>query len=155
MTRYVIAAILLLVAVFGLPSLRPAKVNPAPPLSVDMREAVRPLLPVVAKMTAIDRFWMQEAYLNAARIVRADLTVAEPAITTTGKARAVHVTVLDFVWRGLAGNQPGKYPDMSTAIESAFVSVVGDKERPMTPELTEKLAALFEAIAWAGLGKDG
>ena len=154
MIRYVIAAILLLVAVLGIPSRKTAQVDvPTPP--VDMQEVIKPLLPVVAKMSVIDRFWMQEAYTNAARIVRADRTVAEPAITTTGKARAVHVTVLDFVWRGLAGNQPGKYPDMSAAIESAFVSVVGDKERIMTPELSEKLAALFDAIAWAGLGKDG
>lgn len=123
--------------------------------SVEMREAVLPVVRAVSSLSSIDRLWLQHIYTNAAKVVVADGALPDPSIETTDGLRAVHLAILSFIWRGMADNQPGKYPGLKDAIESAFTSTLGDSRRQMTPELRTKAAALFDAIAWAGLGKDG
>lgn len=158
MTRWIrVAAAVLLAAyaAFGVPDVRPA----GQPASVsdpsrEMKVQVQPVLSVVRNMSPIDRLWLQYIYSNAAKVVRAD-QVSEPAVvTSTEGLRAIHVAILKFIWKGMAGNPPGKYEKLSSAIEKVFADTIGDKQRELTPELREKACEMFDAIAWAGLGKD-
>jgi hypothetical protein len=150
--RLLIAGALVIYAVMG--------GVPGPTLSVrepstQMKAEVSPVAKVVAGMSSIDRLWLQYIYQNASRVVQADGDSQSPTIVTTDGLRAVHVAILQFIWKGLADNSPGKYPALKDAIETVFTSTLGDARRPVTPELRAKAAELFDAIAWAGLGKDG
>lgn len=156
-----IAVALVFVAVAGVPRFEsshdstPVPVNVKEPSAV-MQNAVRPVVSAVSKMSMPDRLWLQYIYTNAARVVREDgLAASGPVIETTDGLRGVHIAILRFIWKGLADNAPGKYPSLRDAIESAFDEALGTSRRSLTPELRAKAAELFEAIAWAGLGKDG
>lgn len=154
--RLALAAALVAVAFGGVTLPLPSAVT----LSVkepseSMKPQIKPVIRAVSEMNAIDRLWLQYIYVNAARIVEQDGESREPSMETTEGLRAVHLSVLAYIWRGLADNKPGKYPQLKDAIESAFNGVIGDDHREMTTELRRKAAELFEAIAWAGLGKDG
>jgi hypothetical protein len=159
--RVAIAVALAFLAVAGVPQFEsgptpaPAPVRVQEP-SPEMRAAVRPVVLAVSSMSMIDRLWLQYIYTNAARVVQEDGTAeAGPVIATTDGLRGVHIAILRFIWKGLAENEPGKYPALRDAIESAFDTAIGKSRRPMTPELRAKVVELFGAIAWAGLGKDG
>jgi hypothetical protein len=156
----VIAAIRLTVAaclvwyVVGLPSVprvspRPAVVQP----EKEMRDIVRPVTAAVAGMNAVDRLWLKTIYENAARVVREDGEEQPYVIETTAGLREIHIAILKFVWKGLADNEPGKYPGLAEAISEAVTSAVGLDQRPLTPELRDRASKVFEAIAWAGLGE--
>jgi hypothetical protein len=154
--RRALAAALFVFALGGLPL-------PGPSIAVlsvkepteSMKSEIKPVARAVSSMSAIDRLWLQYIYQNAAKIVTQDGESSEPSMDTTDGLRAVHISVLAYIWRGLADNQPGKYPQLKDAIEAAFDGTIGDDRRVLTPELRAKAAELFEAIAWAGLGKDG
>jgi hypothetical protein len=156
--RVAIAAAVAFVAIAGVPQFetdsRPSVQIQEP--SLEMRAAVRPVVQVVSSMSMIDRLWLQYIYTKAAKVVEEDGTAETgPVIATTDGLRGVHIAILRFIWKGLAENEPGKYPALRDAIESAFDTAVGQSRRPLTPELRAKVVELFGAIAWAGLGKDG
>lgn len=157
MKRLRIIAALLLAAygAFGLPSLpqRTSSVAVTEP-SKDMKTTVKPVVRAVAKMSPIDRLWLQTIYTNAAKVVAADGIVDPQVISTTEGLRAVHVAILKYIWRGMAENPPGEYEGLSEAIESVIDEVLGDEQKGLTPELRAKAVEVFDAIAWAGLGKD-
>jgi len=119
-----------------------------------MKTAVQPVVRVVKDMSPLDRLWLQNVYLNCARVVAADGIVEEPTLTTTESLRAVHVAVLGFIWKGMANNSPGKYPGLSEAINGVLSEVIGEESQQLTTEKRQKAVDLYEAIAWAGLGKD-
>jgi hypothetical protein len=141
-------------AVFGAPSLP----SPSPSLfvvkepSVEMKAQVREVAKVASQMSAIDRLWLNYIYTNAAKVVEAD--GLDSVITTTEGLRAVHVGILKFIWKGMAGNPPGKYEGLSSSIEQVFVRTIGDDRRTLTADLRRRACEMFDAIAWAGLGKD-
>lgn len=156
-TRHIAAAVLLAVGVCGLPSLSVPRVSSSITIeepSEKMKSAVRGVAKVAARMNSIDRLWFQSIYRNASVVMRADGLCDEPVMTTMSSARAVHVAILEFIWRGLANNPSGKFDGLSEAVEDAFSTVVGDEHRAMTPALRAELSSLYDAIAWAGLGKD-
>jgi hypothetical protein len=168
--RLIAALLLAAYAVFGLPAIDlklPAKpvtpVSPVVPVTPEadnktpedqMKQAVMPVVRVVSKMSIDDRLWLQSIYENMSRVVTADGIINDSSITTTGDLRAVHVLVLRFVWKGMASNSPDKYPGLKAAIEQAVTDTLGSEDRQMTPELRRKAAEVFNAIAWAGLGRD-
>jgi hypothetical protein len=160
MTRLRTVAAILLVAygAFGLPSLHMqlgqgnAIVVKEP--SEAMKATVKPVIRVVSKMSPLDRLWLQTIYSNAAKVVAADGIVDPQVIVSTEGLRAVHVAILKYIWRGMAENPPGEYEGLSEAIENAIGEVIGDDQRSLTPELRAKAVEVFDAIAWAGLGKD-
>jgi hypothetical protein len=151
--RLLIAAALVMYAVAG-SAPQPSLLSVQEP-STQMKAEVSPVTRVVSQMSSIDRLWLQYIYQNAARVVKTDGDTDQPTIQTTDGLRAVHVAILQYIWKGLADNKPGKYPALRDAIESVFTNSLGDARRQMTPELRAKAAELFDAIAWAGLGKDG
>ncbi len=155
--RYAVGLLLVAFAVFGLPSAGPrqtAVVSGVQEPSSVMKSVVQPVTRVVAKMSPLDRLWLQHIYENAAKVTAADGITEQKTIETTAGLRAVHVAILKFIWKGMAENQPGEYEDLDSAINQVFNSVIGDSDRGLTPELRRKAVEMFEAIAWAGLGKD-
>lgn len=154
--RSIAAVVLLAVALLGVPDVSglfaPTFCEVKEP-SDQMKDTIKPVAKVVANMSPIDRVWLNNIYSNAARVVSAD-GLAEPAtICTTESLQAVHVAILKFIWKGMADNKPGEYEGLSEAIDAAITDVIGDTKKPMTPELRKKAAEVFEAIAWAGLGR--
>lgn len=156
--RAVISAALLAVGLFGLPKFsldKPSQslVSVAEP-STEMKSAVSSVVKAVRGMSISDRLWLQYIYLNCSKVVKADGIVDVPVVVTTEGLRAIHRAVLKFIWKGMADNAAGKYEGLSKAIDDAFVSVIGDEQKPLTDELRAEAVELFDAIAWAGLGKD-
>lgn len=157
MKRIILAVVLAAYGVFGLPSL--PKFNVSGPAVVQepreaMKSTVKPVVRAVSKMSPIDRLWLQTIYSNAAKVVAADGIVEPQVIVTTEGLRAIHVAILKFIWRGMAENPPGEYEDLSEAIEKVLGEVIGKDQRSLTPDLRAKAVEVFDAIAWAGLGKD-
>lgn len=154
--RAIVAVVLLAVALFGVPNVSglftPPRVEVKEP-SDQMKDTIKPLVRIVAKMSPIDRVWLNTIYANAARVVEADGIVEPQTISTTESLQAVHVAILKYIWIGMAQNKPGEYEGLSEAVEAAITEVIGDTSKPMTPELRRKAAEVFEAIAWAGLGR--
>lgn len=154
--RLAVAAALVAYAVLGTPRVSsfnvPGVVESEP--SQAMKSQVRQVAKIASQMNAIDRLWMQYIYTNASNVVEADGTKEPAVIVTTEGLRAVHVAILKFIWKGMAGNPPGKYEGLSDAIDSVFKATVGDTQRAMTPDMRRKVCEMFDAIAWAGLGKD-
>jgi len=163
MSRYIRIGVAVALAAFaagGVPSISLSqKREPTPLISVQepsraMKSEVQPIVRVAGKMSIMDRLWLNYIYGNAARVVATDGVVEPQVIATTEGLRAVHIAILKFIWRGMADNAAGEYEGLSDAINRAFNEVIGDEKRGLTPELRKKAVELFEAIAWAGLGKD-
>lgn len=156
--RIVVSLALVYFAVGGLslpslPKATPQVVTSEP--SPTMKVQVQPIVRIVRDMSPLDRLWLQYIYSNAAKVVEADGISEPPVVTTTEGLRAIHVAILKFIWKGMAENPPGKYAGLKEAIESVFKDTIGDTQRAITPELRKKASEMFDAIAWAGLGKDG
>lgn len=156
--RVAVAVVLVAIGVFGIPDIRTAGRGPSVSVkepSEAMKLVVAPVVRAVSRMNAVDRLWLQDIYTNASKVVTADGVVEPQVITTTSGLRAIHVAILKFIWKGMAGNPPGQYEGLSESIDAAMNEVIGDDHRQLTPELRAKASELFDAIAWAGLGKDG
>ena len=153
--RSVACVALVAVGLFGVPSVPQftSSVSVSEP-SPQMKSVVAPVAKVVQRMNIADRLWLQYIYQNCARVVKADGIVDTPTIVTTEGLRAVHRAVLKYIWAGMAGNVPGKYEGLSKAIDEAVVSVIGEEQKQITDDLRAEAVELFDAIAWAGLGKD-
>lgn len=153
--RTAAALVLLAIGLIGVPDLGPkASISVKEPSS-DMKTAVQPVVRIVSKMSPLDRLWLQQIYTNFSKVVSVDGLTSEPTITSTDSLRAVHLAVLKFIWKGMADNQPGKYEGLSEAIDECMGKVISDESRPLTTEMRKAAADLCDAIAWAGLGKDG
>lgn len=154
--RDVVAVLLVSLAVFGVPKVPSFERNQdsvAEPTK-EMKKTVQPVVKVVASMNAIDRLWLKNIYENAATVMDIDAEVGDPVVATTSGLRGFHVAILKFIWAGLAGNPPGKYEDLQEAIDTVMNEVIGDEHKSLTPEMRQKAAEVFRAIAWAGLGKE-
>lgn len=156
--RFVLAAALIAYALLGGSALKwptTTQTQSVQEPDANMKAQVQEVVQVVRTMNPVDRLWLMGIYSNAARVVRADGEEKEPVISSTESLRSLHVAVLKCVWKTLAEASPGKYPGLREAIEGVFVKEIGDVQRAMTPDLREKAAKMLDAIAWAGLGKDG
>lgn len=157
-SRIAVACVLLYIGFFGVPEAPSFQASSGVSVkepALAMKAQVNEVVLAVRGMNPIDRLWLQYIYSNAARVVAADSEADPAVITTTEGLRAVHVAILKFIWKGMAENPPGKYENLEEAIEGVFNRTIGDKQRTLTPELRQKACEMFEAIAWAGLGKDG
>lgn len=149
-----IASVLIAFGVFGIPEL-PKSIVPAHAVtdirepSEELKRIVAPIARTSTEMAEIDKFWLRQIYMNAARGVEADGNIKSPTILTTDGARQVHKAVLAYVWKGMAQNSAGKYGDLQPAIEKAMAESIGLDTKPLTQELRDRLVETFEAIAWA------
>lgn len=155
--RLAIAAALVAVGVFGIPEL-PKPAVPAHAVadirepSESMKRIVAPIAKIATGMAEIDKFWIQQIYMNAARAVEADGRIKEPTILTTDGAREVHKATLVYVWKGMAQNSAGKYPGLQEAVEKAMAEAIGLDRKKLTAELRDVFVDALEAVAWAGGG---
>jgi hypothetical protein len=154
--RAIVAIVLVAIGLFGVPKMPSGSqqlVQTKEP-SKEMKASVAAVARVAKDMSIVDRLWLQYIYMNCGKVVLADGLVDQPTIVTTEGLRAVHRAVLKFIWKGMAGNTPNKYVGLAQAIDDAVVSVIGDEQKPLTEALRGEAIEVFDAIAWAGLGKD-
>lgn len=115
-----------------------------------------PVVPAVAPISGLakflpamsreDRAALSDAYAVLQRSVAAN-PVSDPVFPTVGSVRNAHRAALLCVWRGVLGNQPGKYPGLSDALEGVLVERLGKDDIPLNPALQQEAAKAFGEIA--------
>jgi hypothetical protein len=155
-----LAAILLFVAIFGIPKIgndvgpsAPTVVN-VPEPTKEMKDAVAGVAAAMRSASVVDRMLWAQVWTKAAKAVEADSTDTKVQWADTSRLRQFNETALRIGWRRLGGNQQGKYPGLSEAVEAAFKGILTVRVQAVTPELRKKYVELCYAIAWAGVGRD-
>jgi hypothetical protein len=73
--------------------------------------------------------------------------VDDPVIPSTAALNDVHRAALLFVWRGVLGNEPGKYEGLREELEGLLKSAIGEADVPLNPAVQTDAATLFANIA--------
>jgi len=120
--------------------------------SDDLKKLVEPISKIVDTMTNLDKLWFRDVYINATRVVLADGEMKAPSITDTVVLRKVHITVLEFIWKGMADNAPKKYPHLKTEVDAALEAAIGLDPKPVDAEVRDAAGDVFNAIAWVANG---
>lgn len=122
--------------------------QPAVPVAPVAPEAV--VVPILAKyrsqMTAEDRTALAQCYEILAKSVAAN-PVDDPVIPSTAALNDVHRAALLFVWRGVLGNEPGKYEGLREELEGLVKEAIGEADVPLNPAVQKDAATLFNNIA--------
>lgn len=101
---------------------------------------------IAKKMTRADRDTMFKAYDIFSKAVLAD-PAEEPSFPDMASLRRAHRAMLLVVWRGVLGNEPGKYPGLKEAVEGAFDQRIGSDELLLNPSLKQSAAKGLADIA--------
>lgn len=120
----------------------PAPAGPVEPAQV----AIPSLAKYRSQMTAQDRTALAQCYDVLSKSVAAN-PVDDPVIPSTAALNDVHRAALLFVWRGVLGNQPGKYEGLREELEGLLKNTVGDADVPLNPAVQRDAAALFSNVA--------
>jgi hypothetical protein len=118
----------------------------APPTPAPVVTPVTELSTFRSKMSSQDRESLSQAYEILSRSVAAN-TTNDPAFPTVGSVRAAHRAALQCVWRGVLGNQPGKYEGLAEALEGAVEKRVGKDDIPLNPTIQQQVVQTFADIA--------
>jgi hypothetical protein len=121
----------------GPATVQPAVVVPAPIPSLAVYRD---------RMTPQERADLSKAYEILHRSVAANPT-DEPVIPSIAGLHDVHRAALMFVWRGVLGNQPGKYEGLRGELEGLLKARVGVEDVPLNPAAQRDAAALFDEIS--------
>lgn len=124
------------------PSIDPPQPTPVVPAAITV-PALAKFLPVVSRE---DRSALADAYEILKRSVAAS-PASEPVFPTVGSVRNAHRAALLCVWRGVLGNQPGKYPGLAEALEGVLTERLGKDDIPLNPALQQEAAKAFGDIA--------
>jgi hypothetical protein len=135
----VVLCIALAIAFF---SFRVAKQPPDAPAAV----SVPTLAKYRSRMTADDRTALAECYEILAKSVAVN-PVDDPVIPSVAALNDVHRAALLFVWRGVLGNEPGKYEGLREELEGLVKQAIGEADVPLNPAVQKDAAALFSSIA--------
>lgn len=152
----VAAAGLILAAAWGvvpMPTLpqAPGVVLPeVPEPSPEMRALVEPVRAALTSAPAGDRAVWIETWGKLAVVAAADATLTPSVYADVRSLRAGQVVALDIAWRRIAGVQPGRYPGLRDAVETAFASVLGLDDVTVDAAVRERYVSLARALAWAG-----
>lgn len=117
-------------------------VPPVVPASVPIPELAK----YRAEMTTADRTALADCYEILGKAVAAN-PAEDPVIASTAALNDVHRAALLFVWRGVLGNQPGKYEGLRGELEGLVKNKVGEADVPLNPAVQRDAAALFDNIA--------
>lgn len=124
----------------GAPAPAPTPVTPTP----------ANVLPGVARfrdqMTAEERAALSDCYAILERAVAAN-PLDEPVIESTAALMAAHRAGLLFVWRGVLGGKPDKYPGLREELEGIVNSAVGTSDVPLNAGIQRAAAAAFGDIS--------
>ena len=123
--------------------------------SDEMRASVTGVVDAFRSAPISDRLVWSQVWAKAAVVVEGDAVLTETVFTDTRSLRGFVVLAIDIGWRRLGGNPPGKYSGLREAVESAFASVIGAEDVPVTPDLRKRFAELCRALAWAALPPQG
>jgi len=107
---------------------------------------VAELVSVAQGMTPADRGALEQTYAILARTIAANPAI-DPVFPDTGSVRRAHRAALLAVWRGVLGNQPGKYPGLREALEGVLSKTLGDDDVALSPPLQEKAVAALTSIS--------
>ena len=99
-----------------------------------------------SQMTTDDRTALAQCYDILAKSVAAN-PVDDPVIPSTAALNDVHRAALLFVWRGVLGNEPGKYEGLREELEGLVKNAIGEADVPLNPAVQRDAAALFGNIA--------
>lgn len=162
--KNIVATLLLIFAVFGLPNVGPNVVPPRPPDSVpkmsiqepssEMKSAVSKIADILKRASLVDRMLWAQVWAKAGKAVAGDSNDTKVVWSDTAKLRQLNETALRIAWRRIGGNQEGKYPGLREAVEATFASTLTSRTQSVSPELRDRYVKLCEAIAWAGIGRD-
>ena len=115
---------------------------PAAPAQV----AVPSLAKYRSQMTHEDRTALAQCYEILSKSVAAN-PVDDPVSPSVPALCDVHRAALLFVWRGVLGNEPGKYEGLREELEGLLKTAVGDADVPLNPAVQRDAATLFANIA--------
>ena len=122
--------------------------QPAGPVAPVAPDAV--VVPSLAKyrsqMTTEDRTALAQCYEILSKSVAAN-PVDDPVIPSTAALNDVHRAALLFVWRGVLGNEPGKYEGLREVLEGLVKDTIGEADVPLNPAVQKDAATLFNNIA--------
>lgn len=121
--------------------------SPPPPVVPDVVPA-GDLAVIARKMDRTDRTVMAQAYTILARSLAGD-PENEPVFDTTAKVRAGHRAALLTVWKGVLGNQPGKYPGLREQLEGVLEKRIGLDDVPLNQGVRQEAVRAFQEIAAA------
>jgi hypothetical protein len=118
------------------------------------QEPAAPVAPVAvpalakyrSRMTADDRTALAQCYEILAKSVAAN-PVDDPVIPSVAALNDVHRAALLFVWRGVLGNEPGKYEGLREELEGLVKEAIGEADVPLNPAVQKDAATLFSNIA--------
>ena len=150
MWRLIAAALLLVVAFGGVPSL-PGRQQPVAPVdapSPGMQTAVADVKTQLSKYPSKERALWVELWTDVARVATDPITA--PTIPDTPTLRAYQLEMLRIGWLVLGDHSPGANPALDVAVSAAFDATLTGEERPVTPEVLSQYAELAKALAWAG-----
>ena len=120
----------------------PGPVAPVTPEVV----AVPSLAKYCRQMTGDDRAALAQCYEILSKSVAAN-PVDDPVIPSVAALNDVHRAALLFVWRGVLGNEPGKYEGLREELEGLVKDAIGDADVPLNPAVQKDAATLFNNIA--------
>lgn len=141
-----IIACVLAAALYWAHTNAPAILPPAPGPVVPVVAPVSGLAKFLPAMSRDDRSALADAYSVLQRSVAAN-PASDPVFPTVGSIRNAHRAALLCVWRGVLGNQPGKYPGLSDALEGVLAERIGKDDIPLNPALQQEAAKAFGDIA--------
>lgn len=155
--RFVAAAVLAWVAVFGVPSL-PAPSQPSETVAIEkpseaMLAKVGDVQRILRNANPVDRALWAQVWQKSAITVAGDATDSEVVFTDTRSLRAFEIVAVRIAWRRLGGNAQEKYPGLGEAVERAFADAIGLDVKPVTPEVRQAYIGLCNALAWCGAGR--
>lgn len=146
MNRLVLCVALAAAFFFFRQSNHPA--GPVAPVTPVTPEVV--VVPSLAKyrsqMTVEDRTALAQCYEILAKSVAAN-PVDDPVIPSVAALNDVHRAALLFVWRGVLGNEPGKYEGLREELEGLLKDAVGEADVPLNPAVQRDAATLFDNIS--------
>ena len=118
--------------------------------AADMKALVGPVATALANAPAGDRMLWAELFEKMATVVAGDATSTEPVFSDTRALRAFTVLSLEIGWRRLGDHEPGYYPGLRAAVETALGSAVTLDVAPVDAAMRTRYVEACRAIAWAG-----
>jgi|LakMenE01Jun11ns_1017448.scaffolds.fasta_scaffold9953318_2 hypothetical protein len=111
---------------------------------------VAPLIPGIgdrfASVSSADRKALSETYGIISKTIAAN-PADEPVFADIADVRRAHRAALLSVWRGVLGNQPGKYPGLREALESYVDQQLGSADVPLSPQVQQQAVTAFQKLS--------
>lgn len=135
--------LLCLLLCVGYVAMRFVGFNTDKPVVVNANDSVAQ---VARSMSADDRKSLSQAYLILSRSIAAN-PQEDPVFPDTESVRRAHRAALLVVWKGVLGNEAGKYPGLREALEGELEKQLGNGDVPLNPDLQRSVAAAFASFS--------